>query len=324
MARKKKDVSERLRAQTWYYFVKTRENLSDKKIFEKFVTLFGDTPPIRIKSLSCVERVKYYGCFPKDNYYITRYTILPKIYSDPLYKGAQEIADSPFWKVIGTKKLSLDEVRKIIVTCFGNIGVVNKPYDGNLNARTYLENIQRKAPPDMQAEELVDLIREWGYDYDAALGDILLTVPIHLDAVALIGALSLEAKIANEIVIAQRHKETFLRYLDEYCSQSWIKPISKDLFDTAKSRIETALKIDITSRSYIDLLMDDYYNQSLIEPIAKNIFKISKLRIENELKINKIATTKSYENLLKPLKTTSNSTQVEYFLNIHSRLLWGS
>lgn len=280
--RKPKDLSERLSAQTWYYFVKTRENLSDQKLSEKFVTGVGVVPRTGPDHIRIFGRIKNFGVMPSENHHRRKYILLPNIYADPLYKGAQEIADSPFWKVIGNKKLSLDEVRKIIVTCFGNLGVVNKPYDGNLNARTYLENIQRKAPPDMQAEELVDLIREGDDDYDVALGDILLPVPIQLDAVALIGALSLEAKIANKIVIAQRHKETFLRYLDEYCSQSWIKPISKDLFDTAKSRIETALKID------------------------------------------KTVTARSYRNLLKPLKTTSNPTQVEYFLNIHSRLLWSS
>jgi hypothetical protein len=242
--RRPKDESERLNARVWYYAVKAREGLSDQALSEKFVTDPLGQKREGADHIRVFGKIRRLGVKPSHRHPRRHYDLVARIDADPAYAGTAKIMNSPFWRLILKTEFQLEEIRDIIVDCIQVLELATQSEVELDDGRSYLEELVLYEP-DMPISEYFELLKEGDRDYDEALGNMVMQLPLTLDLIALVGAFGLEAVHANNMQIASDHMKSFSNLLAEYCQQQWVKPIAEDLYSLARSRMEAALMQDI-------------------------------------------------------------------------------
>lgn len=242
--RKPKDQSQIIRARTWYYFVKSREGLSDQKLSEKFVTDHNGNKREGAGHIRYFGRVRIRGVVPSQSHPLRLYDLVGKIDKSPNYQGSANLLYSPFWELIGKTEFQLEEIRDTVIRCAIKLGLFEHQGSQNIPERSYFEELEA-ADPDMPISEYLNILRDGDPVYDEILGDLLAKFPYSLDVVAFVAALGYEAKLANKLKLASDHVKSALILLEGFCRQDWVKTVSTELYELAEQRMNAVLKADL-------------------------------------------------------------------------------
>lgn len=247
--RKPKDISERLCAKTWYYYVKSIEGLSDQKLNEKFVTdLEGNvrSGPDHIRAFGKIRRE---GVMPSKSHPKRNFNLIAHVDETPKYYGSAKLIESPFWKLFRKTEFDLAEVRDIIIQCVEAFDLASIPESNSddIEAPSYLESIADYYP-EMPISEYLKLLKQGDLEYDEALGNLIFSSKksFSLDTAAFVIALGYEAKLANKIDIAKDHMKYGRMILEEFFRYNdWIHPITDELTELVVSRMNAVLMHDL-------------------------------------------------------------------------------
>lgn len=231
----------KLRSQVWYLNVKSKEGLSDYQLDKKFA--YGPTPIPRASG----ERVKAFEAI-RGNFSIPMkgttnkrgFDLVSFVDLDPLYTGTAQILNSPFWRLMEQKPITLKDIRNIVIECVNLLGLAKQ--SGNYEY-VYCDPLKEFVDknPEAPLEDYFTMHNVLEDAYDAAMGEVFRSLIPSLDYIALICALSFEAIEAGNMKIAVYQIEVCSTQLKMYCQSPWLNSIGEDLYHYVMTRMASAV-----------------------------------------------------------------------------------
>ena len=207
--------------------------------------------------LKMFEAVQANGSIPSDGKGGNRdFDLVAIVDAKPGYEGTAAIIRSPFWRLIDNKKLSLREVRLMVVECFALLDLAkqqgNYAEDGESQANDWKSELEElvQSNPELTIEDFINRQSLLEHDYDNAMAKAFLSiepslaVEPSLDFLALTGALAIEAIYAGNRVISLYQVDIFKSLLKVFCRQPWLVKVSDELYETAEKSILGILNED--------------------------------------------------------------------------------
>jgi hypothetical protein len=227
---------------TWYLNVKSREELSDCSLDVKFGTGPHQEKRNTATRVKVFEAIRMNGSIPSQGNTGKRgFDLVAYVDSHEKYAGTASILNSPFWKLMETKRLDLNEIRHIVIECVKLLELANQPGELEDDGRDYFREYVAENP-DLTMQEYLEFHQSNNEYYDMAMGFAFGGVSPNLDYIALIGALTLEAIEANNLKIAAYHLKIFDSLLEMFCFKPWLKGIGNQLYDYGIERMTKAIK----------------------------------------------------------------------------------
>lgn len=263
-----------LRSAIWYQAVKSTENLNDSKLDILFGPDNGDGKPRNSADrLKIFEAIRVNRSIPSNGKNCRRdFDLVARVDAYPGYKGTAAIIQSPLWRLLELKPMSLKDLRETVLQCIVNC---DSPYEiGYLDVEgsNFLESVEFN-DPELFFEEYFEYHSEAGNSYYSAMASAFKKFEPSLDYIALLAALSYEAIEAGNMAAAANLVKSLRIILKEYCEQEWLGNLGNELYALVMSRIRAVLNKDNLHDlpSYTSMLskLSNANNTILNSPVAR-------------------------------------------------------
>lgn len=244
------DAAELLRAKVWYLAVKARGNWSDYKLDLEFAKPEGETPRPGQDRRRAFEEIRRTSSVPCEGTHRRReFDLVRNVEAHPNFTGTANYFHSSFWALLRPMPMKLQAIRQFVAIELKRANL-HRP-SGNLD-------VLMKLSPVWAGQNKLSDVKEQ-HLYSASLQLYLQSAPRDLDVFALLGGLFREAYLVCALEIALVLKDLFLKLLEEYCSQDWLKNdnTGQKLLQLAEQRVFHWRLEDVTSdnEGYDDLPM---------------------------------------------------------------------
>lgn len=234
-----------LRSMTWYHAVLAREGLNNCQLDMLFYPRKNNLGLLNTGDrLKIFEAIKANKSIPTDGTKGKRsFDLVARVDAHPNYIGTAAIIQSPFWRLLDDREISIIEVREIVVECVRRLGLSSVKGSFVDDGRNDMSDLIANNP-ELSLAEYFRYQTEVDQGYDNAMVDCFLHLEPSLDCIALHGALAFEAIQAGNMQIAADQARYFQIRLKNFCKQAWLSKIRKQLYKYALKRILGVLKAD--------------------------------------------------------------------------------
>lgn len=236
LGRPPKTPVDRLRAQLWYYAVKSRTIMSDYQLDLLFLDRLGKRPSDPQKRIRLFENVRLYGTLPSTGTHPRRdFNLIEIVDLHEDFGGTAEVFNSPFWLLFGPQYQDLSSCHALVQSSLRRLGLLRFSSIAQWGFKGAMKMWNDKQESELQLSS--SFIWEGYRLYGVQLRIVLSTLPLSLDLLTLLGALFREAYLACALEVAVEIKNIFYEMLERYIKQDWISPLANVFERQAECRI---------------------------------------------------------------------------------------
>lgn len=270
---------ERLKPKYWYWYIKSRTDLSDAKLD----VLFAEDESGRKYSSAdrprIFESIRKNGTTPSNgSHRLRKFNLIDKVDNHPSFTGSKNIFTSPFWDLLQSSPINLDKNNEILNTLFKRLNLTRFDF-GHKYFWDFMD-----VPIDQNNRQ--GITPHFISDYEHIFTKTISNIPDSLDLLALISALYRESclsfQLENAIVLSG-----FFQMVSDAClNTEWKNPAGALIWEISNERIihgnykyETSMRdknniyknipksfgviVNKSDQRYIDLFGLDHKDQNL-------------------------------------------------------------
>lgn len=263
----------KLRSAIWYQAVKSVEDLNDCQLDILFGTGRGEEPRNSADRIKMFEAIRVNRSIPSSGGSGRRnFDLVARVNAYPGYGNTAAIIQSPLWRLLEKKPLSLKDLRETVLQCIINL---DSPYEvGYLDVEgpDFLQAVEFDEH-ELFFEEYFEYQNEAGNSYYSAMARTFNKLEPSLDYIALLVAFSYEAIEGGNMAVAANLVKSLRVILKEYCENEWLGHLGEELYQLVISRVRAVLNKDNLKDlpSYISILskLSNANNAVLTSPVAR-------------------------------------------------------
>lgn len=219
------DPVDRIKAKIWYLAVKARGGWTDYKLDIEFARR-PDEPrragPDRIRAFEAIRNI---GTVPSPGTHRRRnYDLVENVDAHPDFTGTADIFRSSFWNLLKANEMGIPEAQAFTSECMARCKVFRP--SGKLHV------VINSTWPHTNIPHITNQ-----HIYQAGVENIISSLPVNMDTLALVGGLFREAYLLCALEVAGVLKSKFLQLLEEYCYQAWLGTAGNELLQLAERRV---------------------------------------------------------------------------------------
>lgn len=228
--RKQNSEIDRLKPKFWYWYIKSRTNLSDAKLDILFAEDESGRKYTSADRPRIFESIRKNGTTPSNgSHRLRKFNLIDKVDAHPDFSGSKNVFTSPFWDLLQLSPIDPDKNNKILDICFKKLNLTRLDY-GHQYFWDFMD-----VPFDPNDKQGISpyYISDFEHIFHKAINFI----PESLDLLALIGALYREScltfQLENAIVLSR-----YFQMISDAClNTEWHNPAGALLWEIAHERL---------------------------------------------------------------------------------------